>query len=85
MALSQIKQNTAGYCSSLDLLTSQFVNAVRIGLLHPDPVVETSSLSSVSPPEVWYRLSIPEEVIDQGCLSALQLEAITYAAQVKIF
>lgn len=54
---------------------------LRIGLRHPDPVVETSSLSSVSPPDVWYRLSIPEEVIDRGCLSALQLEAITYAAQ----
>uniref|UniRef100_A0A8D0A777 Strawberry notch homolog 1 (Drosophila) n=1 Tax=Sander lucioperca TaxID=283035 RepID=A0A8D0A777_SANLU len=39
------------------------------------------SLSSVNPPEVWYRLSIPEEVIDRGSLSALQLEAITYAAQ----
>lgn len=48
-------------------------------------MVETSSLSSVSPPDVWYRVSIPEEVIDRGCLSALQLEAITYAAQVKIF
>ncbi|XP_032395029.1 protein strawberry notch homolog 1 isoform X3 [Etheostoma spectabile] len=54
---------------------------LKIGLRHPDPVVETSSLSSVNPPEVWYRLSIPEEVIDRGCLSALQLEAITYAAQ----
>ncbi|XP_031731076.1 protein strawberry notch homolog 1 isoform X1 [Anarrhichthys ocellatus] len=54
---------------------------LKIGLRHPDPVVETSSLSSVNPPEVWYRLSISEEVIDRGCLSALQLEAITYAAQ----
>ncbi|XP_072310428.1 protein strawberry notch homolog 1 [Eucyclogobius newberryi] len=54
---------------------------LKVGLRHPDPVVETSSLSSVNPPDVWYRLSIPEEVIDKGCLSALQLEAITYAAQ----
>ncbi|TRY94000.1 hypothetical protein DNTS_032821 [Danionella cerebrum] len=54
---------------------------LRVGLRHPDSVVETSSLSSVSPPEVWYRLSIPEESIDRGWLSALQLEAITYAAQ----
>ncbi|KAM9337822.1 protein strawberry notch homolog 1 [Symphorus nematophorus] len=54
---------------------------LKVGLRHPDPVVETSSLSSVSPPDVWYRVSIPEEVIDRGCLSALQLEAITYAAQ----
>uniref|UniRef100_A0A8C7PX46 Protein strawberry notch homolog 1 n=1 Tax=Oncorhynchus mykiss TaxID=8022 RepID=A0A8C7PX46_ONCMY len=54
---------------------------VRIGLRHPDPVVETSSLSSVKPPNVWYRMSIPEETVDRGWLSALQLEAITYAAQ----
>ncbi|KAM6986470.1 protein strawberry notch homolog 1 [Aplochiton taeniatus] len=54
---------------------------LRIGLRHPDPVVETSSLSSVCPPNVWYKLSIPEETIDHGWLSALQLEAITYAAQ----
>ncbi|KAG2471348.1 SBNO1 protein, partial [Polypterus senegalus] len=54
---------------------------LKIGLRHPDQVVETSSLSSVSPPNVWYRLSIPEETIDRGWLSALQLEAITYAAQ----
>uniref|UniRef100_A0A8C7QJP6 Protein strawberry notch homolog 1 n=1 Tax=Oncorhynchus mykiss TaxID=8022 RepID=A0A8C7QJP6_ONCMY len=54
---------------------------VRIGLRHPDPVVETSSLSSVNPPNVWYRMSIPEETIDRGWLSALQLEAITYASQ----
>ncbi|KAG7480982.1 hypothetical protein MATL_G00061980 [Megalops atlanticus] len=54
---------------------------LKVGLRHPDPVVETSSLSSVSPPDVWYRLSIPEETIDRGWLSALQLEAITYACQ----
>ncbi|XP_070844783.1 protein strawberry notch homolog 1 isoform X4 [Chaetodon trifascialis] len=54
---------------------------LKVGMRHPDPVVETSSLSSVNPPDVWYRLSIPEEIIDEGCLSALQLEAITYAAQ----
>ncbi|KAA8584287.1 hypothetical protein FQN60_008072, partial [Etheostoma spectabile] len=47
----------------------------------PEEEEEDDSLSSVNPPEVWYRLSIPEEVIDRGCLSALQLEAITYAAQ----
>ncbi|KAI4901051.1 hypothetical protein NFI96_034329 [Prochilodus magdalenae] len=54
---------------------------LKIGERHPDPVVETSSLSSVNPPNVWYRLSIPEETIDRGWLSALQLEAITYASQ----
>ncbi|KAI8502854.1 Protein strawberry notch 2 [Branchiostoma belcheri] len=52
-----------------------------IGLGHPDSVVETSSLSSVQPPDVWYKLAIPEHIIDYGYLSALQLEAITYACQ----
>lgn len=57
---------------------------MKIGERHPDPVVETSSLSSVNPPNVWYRLSVPEETIDRGWLSALQLEAITYACQVCV-
>jgi hypothetical protein len=54
---------------------------LKIGKRHPDPVVETASLSSVHPPNVWYRLNIPDETIDEGKLSALQLEAITYACQ----
>uniref|UniRef100_UPI00358DE5C9 protein strawberry notch homolog 1 isoform X3 n=1 Tax=Myxine glutinosa TaxID=7769 RepID=UPI00358DE5C9 len=54
---------------------------LKIGLRHPDAVVETSSLSSVEPPAVWYHLTIPEEVADRGWLSALQLEAITYTCQ----
>jgi hypothetical protein len=54
---------------------------LKIGVKHPDPVGETASLSSVHPPDVWYRLAIAEDVIDSGKLSALQLEAITYACQ----
>merc|ERR1719233_2241032 len=52
-----------------------------IGLPHPDPVVETASLASVEPADVWYELSFPEEVINQRKLSALQLESIVYASQ----
>ena len=40
-----------------------------------------SSLSSVAPPDVWYKLAIPSEVIEKHLLSALQLEAIVYACQ----
>lgn len=58
-----------------------FFSLVRSGLSHPDPVVETSSLSSVMPPDVTYHFSIPEQIIDTGKLSALQLEAIIYACQ----
>ncbi|KAJ8932613.1 hypothetical protein NQ314_014543 [Rhamnusium bicolor] len=54
---------------------------LKLGKKHPDPVVETASLSSVAPADVWYKLSIPEDTIKGGHLSALQLESITYASQ----
>lgn len=54
---------------------------LKLGKKHPDPVVETASLSSVAPADVWYKLSIPSETINTGALSALQLESITYASQ----
>ncbi|CAL8089156.1 unnamed protein product [Calicophoron daubneyi] len=54
---------------------------LQLGCKHPDPVVESSSLSNVLPPDVRYRLLLPQEVIDRGCLSALQLEAVVYACQ----
>lgn len=49
--------------------------------MHPDPVVETASLSSVEPSDVYYKVSIPAETVNSGMLSALQLESITYASQ----
>ena len=52
-----------------------------MGKKHPDPVVETASLSSVEPCDVYYDLSIPQDTIQSGQLSALQLESITYASQ----
>jgi len=54
---------------------------LKIGLPHPDPVVETASLASVEPADIWYELSLPEDVINQRKLSALQLESIVYASQ----
>ncbi|XP_063396548.1 protein strawberry notch homolog 1-like [Mytilus trossulus] len=54
---------------------------LNLGIKHPDPVVETSSLSSVEPEDVWYKLAIPDTTIECGELSALQLEAIVYACQ----
>ncbi|XP_038634265.1 protein strawberry notch homolog 2-like isoform X1 [Scyliorhinus canicula] len=53
----------------------------KIGKNHPDKVVETSTLSSVPPPNIRYTLCLPELTISQGSLSALQLEAIIYACQ----
>ncbi|XP_018080638.1 protein strawberry notch homolog 2 isoform X2 [Xenopus laevis] len=53
----------------------------KIGRQHPDRVVETSTLSSVPPPDISYSLTLPSCIIEQGLLSALQLEAIVYACQ----
>ncbi|XP_033748183.1 protein strawberry notch homolog 1-like isoform X1 [Pecten maximus] len=54
---------------------------LTVGVKHPDPVVETSSLSSVESSDIWYKLSLPDSTIDYGDLSALQLESIVYASQ----
>ena len=48
---------------------------------HPDLVVETSSLASVEPPEITYKLKMPSIVYDSSKLSALQLEAVVYACK----
>lgn len=57
--------------------------AATIGISHPDIVVETNTLSSVPPPDITYTLSISDSTINSGLLSALQLEAIIYACQVR--
>ncbi|ESN99118.1 hypothetical protein HELRODRAFT_107165 [Helobdella robusta] len=54
---------------------------LKMGCKHPDPVVESASLSSVESPDVTYCLSIPDICIERGLLSAVQLESITYACQ----
>lgn len=54
---------------------------LTIGKQHPDPVVETSSLSTVEPPDIEYRLKLPADVIDKARLSALQLESVIYSCQ----
>ncbi|VDL82627.1 unnamed protein product [Schistocephalus solidus] len=54
---------------------------LRLGCKHPDPIVESSTLSSVSSPDVHYTVHLPQEVIDGGLLSSLQLEAVVYASQ----
>lgn len=58
-----------------------FFFIVKLGKKHPDPVVETASLSSVEPADITYKLSISTETVNAGVLSALQLESITYASQ----
>ncbi|CAM6105098.1 unnamed protein product [Calypogeia fissa] len=54
---------------------------LSIGPRHPDPIVETASLSAVQPPEPTYQLKIGPEMEKSGNLSCLQLETIVYASQ----
>ncbi|KAK9684141.1 hypothetical protein RND81_10G189300 [Saponaria officinalis] len=54
---------------------------LSIGPPHPDPIVETSSLSAVQPPEPTYDLEIKDEMEQSKALSCLQLETLVYASQ----
>ncbi|OTF74348.1 hypothetical protein BLA29_010319, partial [Euroglyphus maynei] len=67
--------------ANLETFADYMPTKLKIGLRHPDQVVETSSLASIPPPDVYYQLMIPDEIIDDGRLSALQLESIIYASQ----
>ena len=54
---------------------------VTFGKPHPDPVVENSTLAAVEPPDICYNLALPADVIAEGKLSNLQLEALLYGCQ----
>ncbi|CAN0901877.1 Protein FORGETTER 1 [Linum grandiflorum] len=54
---------------------------LSIGLPHPDPIVETSSLSAIQPPEPTYDLKIKDELEHTRALSCLQIETLVYACQ----
>ncbi|CAA0815471.1 RING/FYVE/PHD zinc finger superfamily protein [Striga hermonthica] len=54
---------------------------LSIGPLHPDHVVETSSLSAVQPPEPTYDLKIKDDLENSEALSCLQIETLVYACQ----
>ncbi|XP_024463441.2 protein FORGETTER 1 isoform X1 [Populus trichocarpa] len=54
---------------------------LSIGPPHPDPIVETSSLSAVQPPEPTYDLKIKDDLESTKALSCLQIETLVYACQ----
>ncbi len=65
----------------IETYSNYMPSKLKIGIAHPDPVVETASMASVEPPDVWYKLAMPAEVYEKGKLSALQLESVVYASQ----
>ncbi|XP_052151662.1 protein FORGETTER 1-like [Oryza glaberrima] len=58
---------------------------LSLGLPHPDPIVETSSLSAVQPPEPTYSLNIMDELDETKALSCLQIETLVYACQRHLY
>ena len=48
---------------------------------HPAILVQSKSLGAVDPPPLKVKLSIPQDIIDRGILSSMNLEAIAYAKQ----
>ncbi len=54
---------------------------IKFGQKHPNPIIESASLAGVVPPDVSYKLVLPEEIIKRGLLSAPQLETIIYSCQ----
>jgi|GEM_PF-1317947 len=48
---------------------------------HPADIVESSTMASVLAPDVTYTPNLPPEVVQEGRLSDVQMEAVTYAGQ----
>ena len=62
--------------------TFQKYRAAKIrGKPHPDPVIESMALASVTVPDVTLDFNLPNRIIQQGILSDLQLEAVMYSKQ----
>lgn len=66
----------------LYFVTMQRPPKLSIGPPHPDPIVETSSLSAVQPPEPTYDLQTKDDLESSKALSCLQIETLVYASQV---
>lgn len=64
-----------------ETFTDYHPSKLSIGPPHPDPIVETSSLSAVQPPEPTYDLKIKDDLENSNALSCLQIETLVYACQ----
>ena len=54
---------------------------VKGAVKHPANIVESTVMASVEPPDVSYKHHLPSEVITEGRISDIQLEAVIYAGQ----
>ncbi|XP_068140530.1 protein strawberry notch [Drosophila tropicalis] len=63
-----------------DTFAEYWPSKLKLNKAHPDPVVETATLSSVELPDINFRLAL-WNFEASGALSALQMEAVVYACQ----
>jgi len=54
---------------------------VKGSQLHPADIVESTVMSSVTPPDITYKHHLPKEIVTEGRVSDVQLEAVVYAGQ----
>lgn len=48
---------------------------------HPAKISESAAMSAIEPPPITYKPDLPQDIIDKGTLSNVQLEAVSYAGQ----
>jgi hypothetical protein len=72
--------------ADVEIFETYMPQKLRYGRPHPDPVVQAACLSAVESPDVSLTLRMQEQGhAAASALSALQLEAVTYACQVRGF
>ncbi|KAK9077668.1 hypothetical protein SSX86_006005 [Deinandra increscens subsp. villosa] len=77
----EVEREEDGGGSVGETFTDYRPQKMSIGAPHPDPVVETSSLSAVQPPEPTYDLKTKDYLETSNTLSCLQIETLVYACQ----
>ncbi|KAL0306071.1 UNVERIFIED_CONTAM: protein FORGETTER 1 [Sesamum radiatum] len=78
------KRDEGGFGLEKTFIMDYRPSKLSIGPPNPDPIVETSSLSAVQPPEPTYNLKIKDDLESSKALSCLQIETLVYASQVAL-
>eukprot|EP00873_Tetraselmis_striata_P001668 jgi/Tetstr1/421932/TSEL_012831.t1 len=62
----------------VDIYAAYVPSKVKEGVVHPNAIVETSSLAAVQPPDPVYTHHL-QDIVAQGRISSAQLETVIYA------
>lgn len=75
------EENLEDEVSNTNVVTNCKPSISHLEFNHPNFVVETTALDSVSHPEFCFQLSLPKAALDNGMFSSLQIKFITYSCQ----